>query len=287
MRVLIFSIIVLMFANVYAADQWDKDEPLGTRNAADIDSYIQTNNEALDRLNINYRQGCEVVTDTASQIKVLAGSIAIPDSTPDVVRWRRNTSDTTVTWSDIDTGSEANSTQYYVYATADVDETGFRIVISTNSSAPSGYTYYRKIGYFYNDSSGDIVDVGNVGVRNIISVTGSTDITTTSTSYTDMDDMIIHYVATGKPVKVTFSAPMYLNNSGYIYTSIDVDGTSKIVGCMAGSASYTQMKQVTVVWEGVLSSGTHTIKVQWKVSASTASQGGSTYGERILIAEEG
>lgn len=118
----------------------------------------QSYNESLKNLLKNYLAGCKVISDTVSQIIVEAGEIAIPDASGNI-RWRRNTSDTTVTWADIDTGSEASSTRYYVYAVADSSGTEFTILISTSASAPSGATYYRKIGSFYNNSSSNIEDV--------------------------------------------------------------------------------------------------------------------------------
>ena len=69
---------------------------------------------------------------------------------------RQNTANTTVTWADIDTGAEAASTTYYVYAVADADATTATFMVSANSSTPTGATYYKKIGSFYNDSSSNI-----------------------------------------------------------------------------------------------------------------------------------
>ena len=69
---------------------------------------------------------------------------------------RQNTTATTVTWADIDTGAEAASTTYYVYAVADADATTATFMISANSSTPTGATYYKRIGSFYNDSSSNI-----------------------------------------------------------------------------------------------------------------------------------
>lgn len=82
-----------------------------------------------------------------------AGEIMITDASGNR-RLRRNTSDTTVTWANIDTGSEANAT-YYVYAVADASATTFTVMISTNATTPTGATFYRKIGSFIN-VAGDI-----------------------------------------------------------------------------------------------------------------------------------
>lgn len=150
-----------LISQVYCADQWDKNELAGTINASDIDYYNLANNEATDRLLYTYRQGCALVYASASTITVNSGALALPNLTGSVVRWRRNTSNTTVAWSNIDTGTEANSTTYYIYGVADTDATTFTCVISTNSSAPTGVTYYRRLGSFYNDASGNITQITN------------------------------------------------------------------------------------------------------------------------------
>ena len=137
------SILTLLFIIIavpcaLGADQWDKLEPLGTRQAADIDTYITTNNEAIDRLSLGNINQCGVVPASNATITVLAGEIAIPNAGESIVRYRRNTSATTVAWSDIDTGAEDTSKQYYVYAVADTDATTFTVKISTNATTPTG-----------------------------------------------------------------------------------------------------------------------------------------------------
>lgn len=152
----LLTVLTLLTSPSYSADQWAKSEPAGTANISDIDTLVATNNESLDRLVIGYKRGFGINYSSASAISVLAGEAAIPNAAGSIVRWRRATSTTSVGWSDIDTGAEANSTQYYVYLTADTDVTGVVFKISTSLTAPSGSTYYRKIGEFYNDSSGNI-----------------------------------------------------------------------------------------------------------------------------------
>ena len=163
MRKLFIFLLAILFATpCYSADQWDTSDPAGTSNASDIDANVIANNEALDRLVIRYKRGLGVNFSTAATLSVLAGEIAIPDSSDGTVRWRRTTASTSVGWADIDTGAEASSTTYYVYATADTDITGMVFKISTSSSAPSGMTYYRKIASFYNNSSSAIENVQNL-----------------------------------------------------------------------------------------------------------------------------
>lgn len=149
---------ILICGQAQAADQWSKSLS-GTSQAADIDTNVSTSWAAQDRMLSNYRQGAAVIRNSASTLTVLTGEIALPDSSVSTVRYRKNTANVSVSWSDIDTGVEASATQYYVYGLADSDATTFTVKISTSSSAPSGATYYRKLGEFYNDASGNITNV--------------------------------------------------------------------------------------------------------------------------------
>lgn len=293
MKKFIALILILGFTTpAMSASQWDKANPAGTTSVADLDYYITSvNNEAMDRLAINYRRDCTVIPNSAATISVLSGEISISNSDGSVVRWRRNTSTTSVSWSDIDTGAEASATQYYVWALADSDATTFTVKISASSSSPSGATYYRKIGYFYNNSSGDIVSVGNIkggDVPNIISVSGTTDITTSSTSYSDMDDMVIYFVSSGRPLRLSFTGPAGNNASEAGNIQFTVDGTAYgATGVYSNTANPSNypFKMENLITS--LSAGTHTIKVQWKAdSGRSLYQSGSSDGQRILIAEE-
>jgi len=71
----------------------------------------------------------------------------------------------------LDTGTEATSTWYFVYAIGKIDGT-LDAVISTSSSAPtlpSGYDFYGLLGAVYNNSSGDIQAMTQKGNRAITS----------------------------------------------------------------------------------------------------------------------
>lgn len=138
----------------------------------------QSYNTSIKALLKNFCIGCNVIYKSATELTVKAGEIYIPDDSGNG-SLRQNTSDTTVTWAMIDTGVEENSTTYYVYARADSAATTFTILISKSATSPSGATYYRKIGSFYNNSSGDMVapigftnsahgfSGGNIGPYNI------------------------------------------------------------------------------------------------------------------------
>lgn len=143
----------------------------------------QAYSDSLTNLLFNYRRGCAIEYKSAADIYVRLGEIMVTDASGNR-RLRRNTSDTTVTWSNIDTGSEANSTTYYVYAVADASATTFTVKISTNSSTPSGCTFYKRLGSFYNDASGNIKQssITNDDVTGLI--TDIRDFGTSGSSYT-------------------------------------------------------------------------------------------------------
>jgi len=115
----------------------------------------QSYSESMKNLLLNYRRGCSVEYKSDSDLYVRTGEIMIPDASGNV-RLRRNTSDLTVNWTNLDTGSEAAATTYYVYAVADASGTTFTVKISTNATTPTGCTFYKKIGSFYNDGSSNI-----------------------------------------------------------------------------------------------------------------------------------
>lgn len=157
---------------IFAASEWAKGKPAGSDNASTIDDLLAINNEAIDRLLVGYRRGETLVYATAATITVDPGSIVCTNSVGTIRHFRTNTASTTLTWADLDTGSEANSQTYYVYACADADATTNTFKISTSSTSPTGITYYQRIGSFYNNSSGNIEQVANDDERLII-VTGT------------------------------------------------------------------------------------------------------------------
>ena len=118
----------------------------------------QANTDSFKNLLSLYIKGCDVEYKGVEDLYVRAGEMVVQDSGGNM-RFRKNAADLTVTWANIDAGGEAASTTYYVYAVADAAGTAFTIKISTNATTPSGGTFYRKIGSFYNGVGGDI-DIG-------------------------------------------------------------------------------------------------------------------------------
>lgn len=89
----------------------------------------------------------------ADEIYVGTFSGIIKNAAGTVYKLRVSTSVTTLSAADLDTGSFADDTYYYIYATADAAATTPTFVISASASAPTGYTYYRRIGWFFNESA--------------------------------------------------------------------------------------------------------------------------------------
>jgi hypothetical protein len=69
-----------------------------------------------------------------------------------------NTSTTTMSSTNIDTGSISPSSTYYIYAYASsTTATTFSVVFSSSSTSPTGITYYAQIGKLTTDGSSNFV----------------------------------------------------------------------------------------------------------------------------------
>lgn len=289
----------------YGAYEWRKGTGenviLGTENPSDIDTVSYQNIVApVDRLLSNYRNGCAVVYVSSATLSVGAGEVMCSNAAGSIRKMRQNTSATSVSWSDIDTGAEAVSTLYYVWAVADADANTFTVKISVSGTAPTGCTYFQKIGYFYNDASGNILYVSNIKngtLGNIVCLSGTSNITSSSTTYSDMADMtVFKFVTNGGLVKATFTAPID-QSSGSGMIALSINSTSR-GGSSVQIDNHSEHpyggKFYSIQWAEYLSAGEYEIKVQWKAfSGYTIKQYGSgstsdsySTGPRVLIVEE-
>ena len=167
--------------SVYSADVFEEgsgaDVISGSDSPSDIDILLDAAlTEPIGRLLQEYRQGAEIEYSSATTITVSAGQIAVQNANGSVVAFLDNTSSTSVTFSNLDTGDEAASTTYYVYgySTTPASDTDFDITISTSSTAPFGATQYARLGSFYNNSSSNIEQVKNDDyVAGLIVATGT------------------------------------------------------------------------------------------------------------------
>jgi hypothetical protein len=224
-KALILFIMVCLCLPVYSADQWDPDSPAGSDSPSDIDDKIEENNNSLQRVMANYRQGCRLQYASAATLTVSAGELVISNSAGSIHYHTQNTAATTVTWADIDTGSEQASTTYYVYGYQDdpTNDTSIDFVISESSSAPDGITYFKKLGSFVNNSSSNITDMQNDGFFSDLGTWESKSINTTYRAMTD--GFLVVYI---------------LGGVAYIYSDSSSSPTTKRAAKDAG-VSYGSM----------------------------------------------
>ena len=174
MKRITILLAMLICSNVYGADEWSKAKPSGSASPSTIDTLLQSNNESIDRLLSDYQEGCKISYASASTLTVAVGQVVCDNSGSTLRKFRENTSEITVAWSMIDTGAEASSTTYYLFAVADADATTFTVEISLSSSAPTGATYYARLGSFYNNSDSDIEQIVNDNAITNVSVSTGT-----------------------------------------------------------------------------------------------------------------
>lgn len=156
MKKILVAILLLICTNVWSADQWDKTAPLVSSSWVNWPAESQANNNSLDRLLANYREGMSLSYSSATAVSVASGSVTCSNAAGTLRKFRQNATATSVGWADLDTGTEANSTTYYIFANCDADDTDAEFKVSTSTTAPSGITYYKRLGSFYNDASGNI-----------------------------------------------------------------------------------------------------------------------------------
>jgi len=112
----------------------------------------------------------------------------------------------------------------------------------------------------------------------IYSAVGDTDISTTSDTWLDVDDMTITETFIEGRIFIHFCVGEMENDAGlYAYFRILVDGVEKIKFLEESSDRLPN----ALSWVEDITSGPHTIKVQWKTSDGTLRQRGSDY-KRIL-----
>ena len=225
----------------------------------------QAYTSSLKDLLSDYQKGCQCDYKGIADLYVRSGALAIADASGNI-RIRRNPSDTTVQWAasglcdGLDTGSEAANTQYYIYAVADTATTTFTVKISTSASAPTGATFYRKLGSFYNDGSSNIVLVKETATEALYEANGTTDINTTSTTFVDMTDMSrVVSVEIGDSIELDFSACVF---GAGTYSDYQLLRDSTVLQ-QATINSGTNGACVDLKYIDVPGAGTYTYKIQW------------------------
>ncbi len=165
--------IFLLSANFAYSGTWDKSLPDSTDAKLAWPAASQANNDSIDRMLSNYREGMRLTYSSGSTVIVSSGEVMLSNSAGTLRLMMNNASSTNVTFSNLDTGLEASGTKYYVYAIAAsaASETA-TFKISENASIPSGPTYYKRLGSFTNDGSSNMTVIANDNENSII-VTGT------------------------------------------------------------------------------------------------------------------
>lgn len=231
---------------------------LGTSNASDIDTNTQNNIVfPLDSLLANYHQSLGVYYASASALTVGTGSVTVSNSDGSIRLMLYNSGTTSVDFTNIDTGSEASSTTYYVYAiAASASATAATFKISASSTAPSGVTYYKKIATFINDGSSNInpASITSEPYGNSVNdsngspmVQAILDYGTSSSSFTNKTGalkVVFGNTGTLSGCGGSFSITNlpFSSSSSYMITTAEVGGsggvnTSSIVSQSSGSAA--------------------------------------------------
>lgn len=161
----IFLILLLMTSQAWSS-QWrggtGENTLRGASNASDIDT--NTFNSIVNPLDNLLSTYCNqyINYSSGSQLSISAGSVTVSNSDSSIRLMLKNSNSTTIDFTNIDTGVEASSTTYYVYAVAtSASDTSATYKISASSTAPSGITFYYQLGSFFNDSSSNISAIVN------------------------------------------------------------------------------------------------------------------------------
>jgi len=159
----VLSILFLLTNNSWATVGWQKILPQTSENPQAISPDVQENNNALDLMLQNYRDGYLTITLTStSAITIGAGGVMLSNSGGSARLMVANTSTTTMSSTNIDTGSISPSSTYYIYAYASsTTATTFSVIYSASSTSPTGITYYAQLGKFTTDGSSNFFSAIN------------------------------------------------------------------------------------------------------------------------------
>jgi len=190
-----------------AVTQWNKALPASGDNLTAWPAAVASQWSIQDTLLSNYRRGYTLGYSSGSTLTASAGEITVSNSGGTVRLFLQDAGSTNITFTNIDTGAEAPSTTYYVYCgTNSATAASCTFYVSTSSSAPSGITYYARLGSFYNDSASNISRITN---DSEITGYGAKASKTFGTTYQALTDGIVegygHQTAGGSPTPGTIN----------------------------------------------------------------------------------
>lgn len=222
---LAFLLLTIPAQDGFCTVQWNKGAPAATDIKSIWPATSQANNSILDSLLQNYKRGLYLNYSSATALSIGAGEVVVSNVTGSARLFLVATTPTSITSSNLDTGSFSSSTTYYVYAgTSTVTDSAPTFYISLSSSAPSGVTYYAQLGNFTMDSSTNISAlVDNYGSTSYV---GTKQSKSSNVIYQALTDGI-------------FEATMICNNGGHgaeIATDSSSTPTTDVANVYNGSS---------------------------------------------------
>ena len=130
------------------------------------------------------------------------------------------------------------------------------------------------------------LEAASTGVGNIYEAVGTTDISTTSSTFVDMTDMTVTQTTAAGDAIIMWQGTLSLTagaSSGWVRFDLDGSPTNDTFIQVTGDGANAPGKSVTLIDKVTLTAASHTVKVQWRTNG-TLQQTGSTNGERVLIA---
>lgn len=238
----------------------------------------------------NFRSGLTLSHDTSTTIFVSPGSVEINGTMVSKVITTTMDISTAGNWAG---GSSLRAVSTYGYV--GIDASG-NIKLHTTAPTHQNYalsvvagkkryaswssTAYRALGWFYMDSSGsgnlNSYEVGNIkegDSNNSVTQYGTTQSSTTSTSYADLLNTTFRYYSSGGPVEISFKDSH--NGSGALPDCrwIVVIGTStkdaSEVGALSDNQAAGYLYTVNTNYQEILPQGTSTIKIQRRTPSGT------------------
>lgn len=260
-RILTTLVIFILSAILYAQDgfcviQWNKAIPQSTDLKSAWPATSQANLSILDSLISNYQRGFYLSYTSSSTITVSSGEIVVSNSTGSIRLFLVNTTSGSITFSNLDTGASAASTQYYVYAgTSTATDSAPTFYVSLSATAPTGVTYYELIGSFVTDSSTQITNIINTNLAKGYSL-GTLSTKSFSVTYQALTD---------GEVKASASA-CGNNQSLCLYTDSSSSPSTTPIPCLSNSSGITVPYNMTER----IRAGDY-----WKVTSSCSQPGDS------------
>lgn len=222
-RLILSLMIALIPINAWCVTQWKVSSlPATSDVVANWPTDVNAQWSIMDTLLSNYRNGYNLSYSSASTIVAGAGEIVVSNALGTARLFLKNASTTNVTFSNIDTGAEASATTYYVYCgTNTATASSCTFYVSTSSSAPTGITYYARLGSFYNDASSNITRINN---DNRVNEIGEKVSKSVDTVYQAATDGFVSYTG-------TFSASQQV----VLYTDSSSTPTTNVAQIASGS----------------------------------------------------